>query len=526
MHARYLARNYDVIISQQIHYGIGYSEPRISDREKLLGQSIEDAADRWVKNVSSPHKRIFFIEDTSVIIHSLSKDEEYPGVDIKYWMKKNNFDSIDKMLKKKGNDRRVTVRSDILLYLPNHLREIEGKKYMWFNSSINGTICEQEHDIKTNPLYPWLDNKSFNKWFVPNGCNIPISMLPIHEADKYDFRLVAFKAILEYLEAKHIIRKKTITSHPHRQSSFLDSSTSIFLISGLPCAGKTTLGQFFSEKCGYYHIEASDFMYLSYYQRHGVSSPVSVADFAEQALDETPSIVVDQIIENLMNFDNIPVIITGFRSSKEIDSFVNQYEGPFEVKAVYIDAEDSLRFQRSLKRDRQDKVFTQKDYFLRDKQQLKMGLREIQAQLQSETILNNEDIDTYTRTFLNRYGLIIPKQSWTEIKTFQSRPSRLETAILLTLINNKEKINEFLTTTQIAHCINKFFSETSFKTSKNNVSRYFNQSFHPYYEIKVNNGKIGYRLSNTGRGRAMIMLRQNEDSQPQTDGVSSGKGLF
>ena len=351
MHARYLARNYDVIISQQIHYGIGYSEPRISDREKLLEQSIEDATDRWVKNVSSPQKRIFFIEDTSVIIHSLSKDEEYPGVDIKYWMKKNNFDSIDKMLKKKGNDRRVTVRSDILLYLPKQLQEIEGKKYMRFNSSINGTICEQEHDFKTNPLYPWLDNKSFNKWFVPNGCNIPISILPIHEADKYDFRLGAFKAILEYLEAKHIIRKKTITSHP-RQGSLPDSSTSIFLISGLPCAGKTTLGLYFSEKCGYYHIEASDFMYLSYYQRHGVNSPVSVADFAEQALNETPSIVVDQIIENLMNFDNIPVIITGFRSPKEIDSFVNQYEGPFEVKAVYIDAEASLRFQRSLKRDR------------------------------------------------------------------------------------------------------------------------------------------------------------------------------
>lgn len=177
MHAQYLARDYDVLIVSQKNYGITYSEPRIEDRDKLLEESLSDAKKRWFKNVSSPHEKMFFIEDTSVIIHALSKNKEVPGVDVKYWMKDNDFSSVDALLRTEGNNRYVTVQSDILLYLSRNLQQIEGKEYKRFTSSSTGIITEKEHNFKTNPLYPWLDNETFNKWFVPTGSDVPISML-------------------------------------------------------------------------------------------------------------------------------------------------------------------------------------------------------------------------------------------------------------------------------------------------------------------------------------------------------------
>ena len=32
-----------------------------------------------------------------------------------------------------------------------------------------------ENEIKTNLVYPWLDNKTFNKWFIPDGVSVPLS---------------------------------------------------------------------------------------------------------------------------------------------------------------------------------------------------------------------------------------------------------------------------------------------------------------------------------------------------------------
>src|SRR5258706_10070499 len=95
-HARYLCRNYDVFISKQKQYGIGYNEPRVPEKNKLLEESFKDAYQRWKKSVSNPDEKFFFIEDTSVSILALSTDEvEVPGTDIKYWMKENDFSKVD-----------------------------------------------------------------------------------------------------------------------------------------------------------------------------------------------------------------------------------------------------------------------------------------------------------------------------------------------------------------------------------------------------------------------------------------------
>ena len=84
----------------------------------------------------------------------------------------------------------------------------------------------------------------------------------------------------------------------------------------------------------------------------------------------------------------------------------------------------------------------------------------------------------------------------------KERPKDLEDAILLALLRE----NQYLTTTEIAHKINDCFPN-SIKTNKNNVSRYFNQRFHPYFEIHSQNNKIKYRLCHTGRSKAMLLIK-------------------
>ena len=103
--------------------------------------------------MSAPEDKFFFIEDTSVIIHALSQERPYPGVDIKYWMQENNFESIDSKLKALGNDRSVEVRSDIVLMLPHQLQILIGEQFKRFTSSITGKIVDHEIEITTQMFY-------------------------------------------------------------------------------------------------------------------------------------------------------------------------------------------------------------------------------------------------------------------------------------------------------------------------------------------------------------------------------------
>jgi dephospho-CoA kinase len=391
------------------------------------------------------------------------------------------------------------------------LREPEGKEFKRFTSFSYGNVTEREFRFKTNPLYPWLDNRSFNKWFIPKGCGVPISKLSIEVANKYDFRAPAFRELLEFLKEKRIINlKKNEPTKIVRQADLPFFQTPIILVSGFPCAGKTTIGQYLAKKCGYYHIEASDFMYLSYYETHGLGSSVKIGDFAEQALKKTPNIVVDQIIKNIQDVGDYPIVITGFRSPKEISLFTAHYHGSLPVDVGYITATEAIRYNRSIKRGRADKTKTKKEFRARDKQQYGMGLKEIKKRFPSRIIKNDSDIRSFVKSFLSMFGL----ESIRRVANLQSaelkhRPTELENAIIIALLSEKKLLETYRTTTEIAHLINSFFDKSSFQTSKNNVSRYFNQNFHPYYDFIEENRKNKYRLSQTGISRGLLLLNRH-----------------
>ena len=510
-HLQHLSRAYDISISKQQYYGVSYAEPRIDNRESLLRASINDAYKRLSKH-SNADDRYFFIEDTSVTIPALSSEREVPGLDVKYWMRENDFESVDRQLKAVGNDRRAEVRSDIVLMVPRRVRLLIGQKktYLMFSSSVSGHIVESESEFETQPFFPWLDNRSFNKWFVPNGAETVLSLLPIEQAIQFDFRRGAMEQMLQFLEEIGSIRKSRPDSGTGERGMVqvgLFEEPLVFLISGLTCAGKTTLAEYVIGKYDYYHFEASDFMYRSYFQRHGVGSNSSVGAFAEQALMEYPSIVVDQIIESLPELSNTPLIVTGFRSPDEVRSFKAQYSGYATVEIVYVDANADLRFERSVKRKRFDSS-DRGGFDREDERQRRMGINEIR-EMADLIIVNESSFDYYFDQFESRFraNAATVERPLSYYGKFYKSGLGLEEEIVLSLFDQLEA-DHYFTTTEIAKLINKKFHPNEQGKSKNNVSRYFNQFFYPYYEIRTEGTKLTYRLSQTGIAHAKWLMRK------------------
>lgn len=503
-HARYLCRNYDVQITgfREKTFGANYTEPRIYDREQLIEESYQDALQRWQKAVSPSENKLFFIEDTSVAIEALSTEQEMPGLDVKYWMAETDFVTLDTQLKALGNNRRAVVRSDVVLHLPPELRSTaQDKNYLCFTSSVTGCIVDKEQVFDTNPMYPWLDNKTFNKWFVPYGCSQPVSMLPIAEADQHDFRAQAFRNMLAFLEQHKIIAPRT---EPVVQKN-LEAGEPLFVICGPSCAGKTTLAEYLAEHYGYYHIEASDFMYLSYYQRHGFASSVNIGDFAEQALCDQPEIVAEQILRNILTNKAGPVVITGFRSPLEVDWFQRYYMGGYPIVVVYVTADAALRFERSVIRQRDDKAGNRETFDRRDAQQAAMGLEELEKRFMPARIENNDSLESFFNNFETRH-VQNQQRGYISDKAGHLTAGKLESLILLALLD-KWSSQKYFTTTEIAYLLNQSLDDKP--KSKNNVSRYFNQRFYPYFDIKLIDGKRKYRLSNTGYGKARMLLNKH-----------------
>lgn len=499
-HARYLCRDYAVGIVgfREKTFGANYEEPRIYDRADLIQRSYQDALQRWKRFVSENEQKLFFLEDTSVIIEALSKEREVPGLDVKYWMKETDFASLDETLGNLGNDRRCRVRSDLVLHLPPELRSVNlDSRYRTFTSFSFGNIVDRERHFETNLLYPWLDNKTFNKWFVPEGCREPISLLAIEEADKHDFRAGAFRQMLDFLESRGAIQKRQTSPKQYQ----LEAAAPLFVICGPSCAGKTTLAEHLADSYGYYHIEASDFMYRSYYQRHGVSSTVPIGDFAEQALKDQPEIVAQQVIEDIRANRPLAAVITGFRSPNELSWFQAHYDGHQPVMPVFIDATPKIRFERSCLRGRETTQDTWERFERRDRQQISMGLGELAEMIRPDLIKNEGSPETFFNEFAARYlsGWPFPES----IGMTLLNAGELEKLILKALLKQWPDRNYF-TTTEIAHLINDNQPADQLR-SKNNVSRYFNQRFYPYYEIKLIDGKRKYRLSNTGYGKAKLL---------------------
>ena len=514
-HFRYLGEKAGIRVKgfHETTYYASYHEPKINDRSELLRLSYESALEQWQKRKGAKDEdhSTFFFEDTSVTIEALSEKEEIPGVNVKYWMRDMTFAKLDALLKRAGNNRKVIVRSDIVMHLPQRWRTLLNTtdRYLSMVGESHGVIVDYERMIQPNLVYPWLDDKTFNKWFIPAGASDPISMLDIGEADKADFRARAFEELTSILRSKLglLAKRQEPVAHQLRIPG-LPIYPSIYVICGPSCAGKSTTASWMSDKYKLLHIEASDFMYKAFWERHGPGSAVRIGDFAEAALQTQPGIVAQPIARFIRETETSGAVVTGFRSAKELKIFQQEIEAGTEVALMYLYASPPIRLVRAINRDR-DGVTPEK-FEKRDAQEIRMGLSDI-AKLPDVVLQANERslpelydaIRTRYRKALRGYA------SDNKQRAQRQQPLRdhLEGLILRTLLAERPT-QKWLTTTEIAAALNRRFNEAK---SKNNVSRYFNQEFHPYYELRFRerNGKrtgvLEYQLSGTGISRAKQM---------------------
>lgn len=503
---RYIGAKYGIRVKgfKEKHYHATYYEPQIDDRDELLRLSYESALKQWRRRTPRNSPGLFFFEDTSVEIVALSSKVETPGVNVKFWMKNMTFEKLDSLLKANGNDRRAYVRSDIVVHLPDRLRDV-GRfpgPYLHVRGEVSGHICEFESDIVPNLVYPWLDAKTFNKWFVPDGATEPLSKLTIQDADKADFRGRAFSKVVDTLKALHLLPDETTQKETQLDFAEVPSVASLFVICGPTCAGKTTLAEWLDDKYGIRHIEASDFMRKAFWERHGLSGRASIGDFAEAALQTEPQIVA-QPIAALINDERLPTaVVTGFRSPRELVSLREHLTDDRAIEVIFLSADYKTRFERAVRRNRQAE--TELTFANRNSQEQRMGLNDIPSLPETEQLSNNDSLAKLFQAFRKIYSKALRILSAGAVSA--TSESALQNAILLTLYDSKNRQGKF-TTTEIAAQINQLYD---LGKHKDNVSRYFNQEYHPYFKAspRDNNGPIEYSLSATGVSAAKALTRQ------------------
>jgi inosine/xanthosine triphosphate pyrophosphatase family protein/adenylate kinase family enzyme len=513
-HFRHIAKRFGIRVSffRRKTFLASYTEPQIGDREKLLAKSYKSALEQWEKSGLSESRSLFFFEDTSVRIAALSERLETPGVDVKYWMRKADFSKLDKKLVSKNNERNASVRSDIVVSLPKWMRLEPGNEsgYKVFSAEVLGSIVATEHEFETNLAYPWLDNKSFNKWFVPEGEFVPLGALSIDLADQHDFRFNAFSKLVDWLRDVALVPAVVPKKRTQLELQLASTNLSGVVICGPSCAGKTTLAEYVRAEYGWYHFEASDFMYRELYERNGPAHTHSIATFARQILLDEPEIVSRQILEHVHARPGVPFVVTGFRAPEEVKHFLSGLPASAEVLLIYLDASADLRFERYLERKREDSV-PRAAFDSRDGQQFAMGLERMCNEIEMIPVTNNEFKDAMYNRFnslLDAQHLHVRKlKGASMIFTKFPNANPLEKAILLSLLDAEQK-EAYFTTAEVAKLINKAGSATGVPKSKDNVSRYFNQDFYPYFEITIEQNKRRYRLSSTGRSEA-ILSRDN-----------------
>jgi inosine/xanthosine triphosphate pyrophosphatase family protein/dephospho-CoA kinase len=511
-HARYVAEGRQIQIKgfRQRTYHADYTEPRLASRDEILLASYNSAKEQLSKARYSGDSHPFILEDTSVRIEALSNGEiDIPGVDIKYWMEDQTFPSVDRMLREAGNDRRASVRSDILLHVPANLRSSWNvdSEFVLFSGTQSGKFAEAEHLFDSNLVYPWLDNRSFNKWFVPDGANLPIGALPVVLADQLDFRRKSLEQLFEFLEARRYFSPSIVQFELP-----LDRLTNIILC-GYTCSGKTTASQHLARRFGYLHVEASDFMHLAYYYRHGYQGPTAIGDFAERALAEKPTIAAERIVDYMREHLGAPIVVSGFRAPQEVAFLEGAMKSLGKTfSRCFIRADQDLRYDRLQSRGRPGDDLTIDAFRVRDLQQQRMGLDTIDQSAETLPINNGASLEAYLLQVDSLAGdreeIYLEMAAGLDQLRAVSEVG-LEDAILIALLSvwESNEARNFYSTTEIARLISMAFSRARPKY-KDNVSRYFNQDFYVYYEISTaRNGIRVYRLSNTGYGMAIQKLR-------------------
>ena len=362
-----------------------YLEDYGGTKRQLLVRAVKEIAGRVGTG------SLFFVEDTSVRIEALSDgDNDVPGVAVKEWFASTTFETVDQLLRERGNDRRATVKSDIALHVP-------GLGFpVFFEGSISGVIAASPPQFEEDAKHPWLTPNTFNGWLIPEGADKRLGEMLFEESWYYDFRIRALEKLLTRLEEytgilnlhpQGYVRKV----HPSITTQFQLFTGPVLLIVGPTCAGKTTFGEWAKEQHDATHIEAS--AVLRMIRREQSEEDGDAFAFAHAFLSQNgPDIIARKIVQVYAGKFDKGVVITGFRTIEELEYIRDLY--PW-AKVILVDASERTRFQRQLVRGRTPDCATMDDFRKVDDQQFLFGLLRVAEYLADVRVENEGTIADY-----------------------------------------------------------------------------------------------------------------------------------
>lgn len=217
--------------------------------------------------------------------------------------------------------------------------------------------------------------------------------------------------------------------------------------------------------------------------------------------------VVNRIVDFLHENGIIDrYVITGFRTRAEVEEFKKTFHGS-RVNFVYLNSNYDERCKRWMRRHREVDHYTEDRFKAIDEVQEGMGVGDI-TEMNGIQIFDNsiDGLSLFYKGFRNKFLRdIMQEPIEIRIRELKSKLITLEKAIQITLaIEYQKDETKSFTTTEIAHLVNKYFR--AFERSKNNVSRYFNQAYYVYYEVKYENRKNRYKISPIGYSEAILTI--------------------
>jgi dephospho-CoA kinase/inosine/xanthosine triphosphate pyrophosphatase family protein len=480
------------------HYS-GRREPYDEDyslgTELLLGRAIEQV------NAEFGVRSIFFVEDTSLRIEALSEGlADYPGLAVKEWFSSASFDSLDRQLQEKGNDRRVVVKSDIALYLPALSRKV------FFHSETAGRVATSAPTFSPSPQYPWLTPDTFNGWFIPEGTTRRLGEMEFEESLAFDFRAKSLSALISRLEELnsalnltpnfYIIRRPVSPPIAEQQLLFKEllmleaKPSQVLVVIGHKCTGKTTLSDHLIARDDVMVFEASSVLRSL---ASDADEPVESADDAYKFLSDHGLDCVAHTIAKYAERSSAALnVITGLRTVEEVLLIVERFP---HTRIVFVESDVRTRFERHVRRARDRDVKTFVDFKKQDEQQARFGVLRVPTEIATHVIRNDGTLEQYK----NRIDSLITAMTGTDATAPQLHIQKSE---LYRTLRALKAIGQAAT----CAAISEKASELAAPVRKYNTNRALKAVPEFAERVKRSEHLLSYKL--TGRGEALLELLQ------------------
>lgn len=364
-----------------------YSEDYTAGKESLLTEALTEVL-RTVGKSS-----LLFVEDTSLRLNGLSAEDDFPGLAVKEWFADTSFEQLDEDLRRHGNDRTATVKSDIALHVPGLRRPV------FFHGETVGAVADSPPSFEESPHYPWLTPHTFNGWFVPAGAEWRLGEMDFEESCRWDFRVQALFALLDRVEEYGAVLNlppQGYSRRPERktavaQKSLFTPERSVLVVVGRTCAGKTTFGERALHEHGAKWIEASSVLrgLADRYEHAGKDA----FELAQSVLKiKGYDAVARRIVDDMLGDWDNHIVITGFRTFEEVEVMKAAFP---DARVVLVEATERTRFERHVKRRRDATSGNRRAFRESDKKQWLFGLLRVAEEFADVRIRNEGTLDEY-----------------------------------------------------------------------------------------------------------------------------------